>query len=265
MREKQKLLLVLKKYQKYSILLTLLLAVGFCINAQEYDYVEGNDPTEKEIVEIIEEEKEEHGIDPNKMESMLGDLKKYSPEEFKQIESGTLSKEEATALMQNAFLNLPPEIQKKHASGLKTGSSKNIEAQVNKNLKSFRKVPYATAYKAIKQKMNKSRLAVLYNRIPKSAEFATKFLQDKEAPKQFFSIAKDKKRLVMFATCTVGLFIFGFILKRKRKAKNLSFGESFTKGIFHFFIFNGLKLLLVYLFFGNELAPTLRVIKSTYF
>lgn len=215
----------------------------------------------------------ESGLDKNKIQQLFIDLEKYNPEDkelFDKMRAGELDPIQTKDLMTRAFTNLPEDVSKKYsggAGGLGALGPKMLE-QVDGALAQFRKMPYDTAFNLVKTKIDSSKFAAAFQKIPKIYTVITNFLRDEEAPKKLFSIIEDKKKLLIYFVINVCIFITSFIVKRKRKKKNeknkVSFAGSFVGGFNHFVIFTCLKLSVIYVFFGENLGPTFRLIKNTY-
>lgn len=237
--------------------------------AQEYEYVEGSGTKIREVEpeqdnEALAQALAKQGMSKKDLQVMIEELKNNNPENFEKINSGKLSKEESEALMQEMFSNLPEETLKKLTGGSGGLTGAKVEQVMEKGLSSIRNVPYDVAYKHIKEKVDKSKAAPIIKKIPKSYTFLTNFLRDEQAPKMFFNILKDKQRLTFFAFASISLIVIGFLIKRRRKNKNLPFGEAFVQGFSHFFIFTGLKVGVFFYFFHPEIAPVWRIIRQTY-
>tara|TARA_Y100000590_G_scaffold263893_1_gene296289 strand:+ start:138609 stop:139355 length:747 start_codon:yes stop_codon:yes gene_type:complete len=247
---------VLKTYKSFIIFLILLLTGG---SGYTQDSIEDKN---QEIIKQLEAK----GLTKEKLAQMMKEVEKHNPQEkenFEALRNGELSPEEAQELMKRSFSNLPPETQAKvmGASGM---DPKKIAASMDKGLEVFRSLSYEEAHSHIKKKMDSSKLAGVLSKIPKSSEFVTNFLRDKEAPKKFFGILGDRKRLLTFAGCSLFIMVVSWLIKKKRKNQDLPFGEAMTKGIFHFLFFTGLKLALVGFFFHPEITPLIRIFKETY-
>lgn len=263
--------LVLKKSQILFIALVLLFSGGlFADDDKEYSYVEGEGTSEIEKEEVAEEADPppaQATINQQKLQEMIADFKKYNPDkadDFDKLQTGGLSPQEAQELLIKSMSKLPKNLSKKYTGGSGMPLGKNAEKAMSAGLDAFKSLPYDTALGHIKTKIDSSKAAWAFKKIPKSYELVTNFLRDDVAPKKFFAIVKDRKRLVIFGLCSISLIVVGAIVKRRRKAKNLPFGEAFSKGVTHFFFFTSLKIALIWFFFHPEITPLIKVFKQTY-
>lgn len=220
---------------------------------------------EQDQQQQIQQKLKKSGISQTQFQEMLSDLEKYNPEDIKKIQSGELSPQESEALLKKALSNMPKEVVQKY-TGVGKGGMLNEKAEkaVTAGLETFRSMPYDKAYGHIKTKVDASKAAFILKKIPKSYAFITNFLRDEVAPKKFFGIIKDRKRLVTFGALSFGVIFIGWLVKRKRKKKQMALGEAFFKGFTHFIFFTGLKVVLIFYFFGAEIKPIVRVFKETY-
>lgn len=91
---------------------------------------------------------------------------------------------------------------------------------------------------------------------PAILNFAVKFLRDKEATERFFSISKNKKRLVLFGISIIATIILGLFLKRiGRYERRGAFKRWFLRISFLYL----LRILLVIGFFHYELFPLFKI------
>ena len=142
-------------------------------------------------------------------------------------------------------------------------ASKNPEGMqklIKYSLSQFRQKSHDEVKGELMGRVEGSIFAPIVEKAPKILDFFVNLLRDATALPEFFKIAADRTRLLIFLGINICLFIIKWMIKRKEKNKQAPFSERFSRFLFFF----GLRFVLVGVFFHKELWPIVIVAKRTF-
>jgi hypothetical protein len=98
---------------------------------------------------------------------------------------------------------------------------------------------------------------------PKIVTFIVRFFKSEEAFIGLIKIASQDKKLKLYAGTVVFLILFSFLLNMMGNRKS-PFWKRFLRKIFLTCFITSLQFVAIYLFFGNELQPTIDIAKQVF-
>jgi len=255
-----------------SLLIIYFLILGLCLKGPVLFAQESTTET-KEAVEEIH--------DSQKLEKVLHDYNKdqkkveADAEAIKAMQAtGELSEEE----LDKGQLN-DPELEKAYKDAQNVMGS--IGKGKSKDQKNLKKIKYSeairTVLKPLQQLSEAELMATLKEntkdtnageyvaRFPKLMVFAVKLIKDPEAIPSLARIVDDQDKLIRFGGIMIATILFGFFLRRLMAREGRSILKSLAFWFLRFLIMSGLRIGIILFFFGNEIAPMLKVAEQTFF
>ena len=192
----------------------------------------------------------------------------------KQLESFKNSQTEAAQAMDL----LSPEQKKKLMEAVASGDQAKVEAlmkditlSASKNpegmqrlikysLQQFRQKSFDQVKGELQSKIGGTLFDPIVKAAPKFLDFVVNLLRDPIALPEFFKIAANRTRLLIFLGINILLFIIKWVIRRNEKNKKAPFSERMSRFVF----FLGLRFVLVGVFFHEELWPIVIVAKRTF-
>lgn len=141
-----------------------------------------------------------------------------------------------------------------------TKNPEGMQKLIKYSLEQFRSKSFAQVRAELQSKVDGTLFEPVVNAAPKLLDFFTNLLRDPLALPEFFKIAANRTKLLIFLGINILLFIIKWLIKKKEKKKKAPFGERLSR----FFFFFGLRLVLIGVFFHNELWPMVIVAKRTF-
>lgn len=137
-----------------------------------------------------------------------------------------------------------------------TTSGAGLDSMVEVSLRAFRDQKPEDLKKQLKERMQGTLFIPIIETFPKLLDLGVNLLQDPTALPALFSIAKDRKKLLIFLGINILIFIFSKIVKRMKKKQS-----AFARWL----LFASLRFSVLIFFFHKELYPTFLVVKRTFF
>lgn len=119
--------------------------------------------------------------------------------------------------------------------------------------------------KLLDENTKSSSMRPYLDEFPNIMLLAVRLIKDKESIPSLVKILEDKDRLIHFGGWMIGTIIFGMLLKRFFHREDRSFLGAVGLFFLRFYIMLFLRLALIYFYFGQELRPSLQIIKKTFF
>ncbi len=117
----------------------------------------------------------------------------------------------------------------------------------------------------LKENTRDSKMAPYFDQFPKLMLFAVRVIKDPEAIPALVKITEDQDKLIHFGGAMLATILFGFLLKRFFHREGRSIPLALLFWFLRFLVLTGLRLGLIFYFFGSEMTPMLRVAHSVLF
>lgn len=227
---------------------------------------EGGDP-QIDNSDVMPKERKAEGVAEKNAEALQKELDSFQgqSEEVVQKLEGMIGKEDMAKLQQamaEGNQEKVNEITKKLALkiGEGKGAAAGMKAMADNALSQFRNMEPVELREQLKSQINGTLFAPIIKSFPKVLDFVVNLFRDNEALPQLFTIPVDRKKLYIFAGLNILLMIIGWIVKKKQKEK----GAGFFSGLKRWITLFSLRIVLLFVFYGKELMPGVRVFKDTF-
>lgn len=141
-----------------------------------------------------------------------------------------------------------------------TKNPEGIQKLIKYSLKQFRQKSASEVRAELEGRVAGTLFEPVAQAAPKLLDFFVNLLRDPNALPEFFKIAADRTRLLIFLGINIALFIIKWWIKKKEKKKKAPMSERFSRFIFFF----GLRFVLIGVFFHKELWPMIIVAKRSF-
>jgi hypothetical protein len=187
-------------------------------------------------------------------------------EEIVQKLEGMIGKEDMEKLQQamaEGNQEKVNEITKKLAvkMGKGKGAAAGMQAMADNALSQFRMMDPRELRSQLETQINGTLFAPVIKTFPKLLDFTVNLFRDAEALPKLFTIPADRTKLYIFAGLNLMLMIMSWVIKKKQQNDKK---PGMFSGVKRWFMMFSMRIVLLFVFYGKELMPGMRVFKETF-
>jgi hypothetical protein len=191
------------------------------------------------------------GEDASKSEVLDSDIEKMKP-----------SEDPVKSVSINVSKKTKEDIAAKIAAS--KANSSELSTSVRIALEPLQRLSEKELLKRLDESTKDSSVRPYMDKFPNFTVFVVRLIKDKESIPSVVKILENRDRLIRFVGVMIGTLVFAFILKRVMRRE----GRSFIRSAFYFilrsFIMFGIRVFIIYWFFGAELAPVMKIFNHTF-
>jgi hypothetical protein len=146
---------------------------------------------------------------------------------------------------------------------LKVFSKRKTKGKDSNNLSPFASVPESEIESMILLRSQGTPAYDLLKKYPKIVTFIVRFFKSEQAFIGLIKIASQDKKLKLYSGTVVFLILFSFLVNMMGNRKS-PFWKRFIRKIIVTFFITSLQFVALYLFFGEELQPTIQIAKEVF-
>jgi hypothetical protein len=146
---------------------------------------------------------------------------------------------------------------------LKVFSKRKTKGKDSNNLSPFASVPESEIESMILLRSQGTPAHDLLKKYPKIITFIVRFFKSEQAFIGLIKIASQDKKLKLYSGTVVFLILFSFLMNMMGNRKS-PFWKRFLRKIFITCLITSLQFVALYLFFGDELQPTIQIAKEVF-